>query len=352
MDKNNYFEVRRLTNEEKLRQLLDDLPEFAYDYFIGVESFTSALTRMGYAYDLKVFFNFLCSQVKKFNTLTPQTFTIDDLSKVSTMDIERYISYLTAYTVDGKRYSNSIKTKARKLACVRSFFKYFYNHDKLSQDVAAKIPLPKIPEKPIIRLNSDEVDSILTEADNGEHLNNKQKFYHSKTRIRDTAILSLFLGTGIRISELVGINIEDVDMYTNSFKITRKGGNQDILYFNDEVGLALLEYIEQRYVTNPPNEERALFLSLQNKRINVRTVELLVKKYAQIASPLKKITPHKLRSTFGTNLYRETNDIYVVAEVLGHKDINVTKKHYAAISEDIKRDASTKVKLRKNEEGN
>ena len=77
-----------------------------------------------------------------------------------------------------------------------------------------------------------------------------------------------------------------------------------------------------------------------------RMGEELVEKYAKIVSPLKKITPHKLRSTFGTNLYRETGDIYVVADVLGHKDVNTTKKHYAAISDEIRRQASTSIKLR------
>ena len=111
---------------------------------------------------------------------------------------------------------------------------------------------------------------------------------------------------------------------------------------------ALKAYLEER-ANDPtiPKDEHALFLSLQKKRIGVRAVEKLVKKYASIAAPLKHITPHKLRSTFGTNLYRETGDIYVVAAVLGHKDVNTTRKHYAAIQEDIRRTAADKVKLRK-----
>ena len=117
--------------------------------------------------------------------------------------------------------------------------------------------------------------------------------------------------------------------------------------FNDEVKDALIKWMEYRSnIKELPKEERALFVSLQNKRIGVRAVEKLVKKYAGCVTPLKHITPHKLRSTYGTNLYRETNDIYVVAAVLGHKDVNTTRKHYAAISEDIRREAATKVKLR------
>ena len=87
----------------------------------------------------------------------------------------------------------------------------------------------------------------------------------------------------------------------------------------------------------------------RKKRMNVRSVENLVKKYAKIVTPLKKITPHKLRSTYGTNLYRETGDIYLVADVLGHSDVNTTKKHYAALEDERRRSARNAVKLRENQ---
>ena len=129
--------------------------------------------------------------------------------------------------------------------------------------------------------------------------------------------------------------------------VTRKGGNKAILYFSDEVADALARYLAFKETDkNTPLNEHALFLSLQMKRISVRAVEQLVKKYSRIVTPLKKISPHKLRSTYGTELYRETGDIYVVADVLGHKDVNTTKKHYAAISDDINRDAARRVILR------
>ena len=159
-------------------------------------------------------------------------------------------------------------------------------------------------------------------------------------------MLTLFLGTGIRVSECVGLNVEDIDFDNNAFKITRKGGNQVILYFGEEVKEALLKWLEVRNQKKLPENEKALFVSLQNRRITVRAVENLVKKYSRAVTPLKKISPHKLRSTYGTNLYRETGDIYIVADVLGHKDVNTTRKHYAAISEDKRRSVADIVKLR------
>ena len=179
----------------------------------------------------------------------------------------------------------------------------------------------------------------------------RQQSYNKLTKTRDIAILTLLLGTGIRVSECVGLNIEDIDFDTNGFKITRKGGAQTVLYFSEEVATSLQNYLKERLSNEFVSpEEHALFLSIQNKRIGVRAVEQLVKKYSQDCIPLKHITPHKLRSTYGTNLYRETGDIYIVADVLGHRDVNTTKKHYAAISEDSRRKVANVVKLRENDE--
>ena len=161
------------------------------------------------------------------------------------------------------------------------------------------------------------------------------------------AILTLLLGTGIRVSECVGLDINDVDFKNNGIKIRRKGGYETVVYFGDEVADALHDYLEKRYHMIPiEGHENALFLSLQNRRITVRAVENLVKKYASTVTTLKKITPHKLRSTYGTALYQETGDIYLVADVLGHKDVNTTRKHYAAQSDMRKRKAANAVRLR------
>lgn len=171
--------------------------------------------------------------------------------------------------------------------------------------------------------------------------------FHNRTVKRDVAILTLMLGTGIRVSECVGLDLSDVDFKEDGIRIHRKGGYEAVVYFGEEVEQALKDYLEERGEIIPQEgHENALFLSLQNRRITVRAVENLVKKYASRVTSLKKITPHKLRSTYGTSLYRETGDIYLVADVLGHKDVNTTRKHYAAIEEDRRRSAANIVKLR------
>lgn len=346
-----YVEQRNEKNTLKLREMRKQLPAFCNEFFIGIESTTSSLTRIAYAQDLIVFFNFLHSELPEFAEKEVPLLSLCDLDKVTATHLESFLDYLNYYVIDDKVLKNNDKAKARKLSAIRTLLKYFYKKDKISQNVAEKVDSPKIHTKSIIRLDSNEVEKLLEVADNSENaVSQQQKSYLKHTKTRDLAILTLFLGTGIRISELVGINRKDINFSNNSFTITRKGGNQYILYFPPEVAAALLDYKELRDKIKTVNEADAdaFFLSLQNRRITTRAVQNLVKKYAQVASPLKKISPHKLRSTYGTNLYQQTHDIYVVADVLGHKDVNTTKKHYAAISEDIRKNASTKIKLRNN----
>ena len=345
----NYYQERNFNNLERIDGLLKDLPFFVEDFLRGVETRTSTLTRLNYCYDLRIFFYFLSE--RKFRNKDVTDITLDDLGSVTDTDLEIFLSWLSHYKYNGKRLSCDERAKARKLSTVRSLYKYFFNKGLIDVNNSTKVATPKLHEKEIIRLEGDEVSSILDVAEYGSELPAHARGYHDKTKIRDVAILTLFLGTGIRISELVGLNDESIDFSNNSFIVTRKGGNKAILYFSEEVGDALAAYLAQKQEDKEiPPDEHALFLSMQYRRITVRAVENLVKKYAKIVSPLKKITPHKLRSTYGTNLYRETGDIYIVADVLGHKDVNTTRKHYAAITEDHRRSVASAVRLHKNKD--
>lgn len=343
-NQSNYYVERNNKNIQKIEKLLDELPPFCYDYFLAIENQTSTLTRLNYAHDLRIFFYFL--QTKKFSSKTIIEFTLADMDTITNNDVERFLGFLTRYTFNGKTHNCNECAKARKLSSVRAMFKYFFNKAYISVDNTAKVATPKLHEKPIIRLDGNEIFDILDVAESGNGLSKHQQSFHERTRVRDVAIITLFLGTGIRISELVGLNNEDINFNDNSFIVTRKGGGKTILFFDEHVAEALKRYIEQKNERiDVYSEQDALFLSSQNKRITVRAVENLVQKYAKIVSPLKKISPHKLRSTFGTQLYKATGDIYVVADVLGHKDVNTTRKHYAAITEDNRRAVVGKVKL-------
>lgn len=357
MKKENYHDHVNKQNTVKLRTILKELPDFVYEFFRGIEQTTSSRTRIAYAYDLRIFFNFIVEELYEFKATDIKSFKIEQLTQVTPDHIEMYLEYLNYYTKEQKlsykdssiiEHTNHEKGKSRKLASLRTFYNYFYKKQKIDFNPVVLVDLPKIHEKHITRLDAGEVAMLLDVIESGEKLTEKEKSYHNKTKTRDLALISLLLGTGIRVSECVGLDLEDVDFKNNGIRIIRKGGNEVIVYFGEEVRAHLLAYLDERHkAETAPGHEAALFLSMQSKRLSVRSVQNLVKKYAKQVTTLKNISPHKLRSTYGTALYQETGDIYLVADVLGHKDVNTTKKHYAEIDDLRRRQAAKAVKLRK-----
>ena len=343
-----YYEQKDRENTIRLRNMIKELPPFCTDFFRGIEPQTSSRTRIAYAYDLKIFFDFLRKENPVLNKLELREITLSHLDQLHVTDLEEYMEYLKyRFNEKNQEVVNKERGIMRKIASLKSFYNYFYRKEMLKNNPAALVQLPKLHDKEIIRLDVDEVALLLDEVEKGESLTDKQKTFHEKTKVRDLALLTLLLGTGIRVSECVGLNINDIDFKNGGIRIHRKGGKEVTVYFGIEVENALRDYLDQRQDMTPEKgNEDALFLSLQMKRISVRSVENLVKKYAKIVTPLKKITPHKLRSTYGTTLYQETGDIYLVADVLGHTDVNTTKKHYAALDDARRRSARDKVKLR------
>ena len=334
-DSLNYSEKVDQENIRRLREMISELPPYCRTYFRGIEPRTQSRTRIAYAYDLRIFFQYLMDEnpvIAKCGGI--RNITLDMLSQLTPTDIEEYMEYLKYRPAEENPQGGVMNRETgvkRKVSSLKSFYKYLYQKEMVENDPAARVLMPKLHEKEIIRLDVDEVALMLDQAESGDQLTARQKAFHEKTKIRDLAILTLLLGTGIRVSECVGLDIRDVDFRNDGVRVHRKGGKEQVVYFGDEV-------------------EEALFLSLQNRRMNVRSVENMVKKYARTAAPLKKITPHKLRSTYGTSLYRETGDIYLVADVLGHNDVNTTRKHYAALQEDRRRSARNKVRLREDPE--
>ncbi len=347
MNRNNYHDEQNMQNIMKMRSVLETLPPFCKTFFRGIEEYTSARTRLAYAYDLRLFFEYLHEQNAICAKMDIKDFPITLLENLTRLDIEEYLEYMSLYQKDGKDITNEERGKARKLAALRSFYNYFYQAELIKSNPAALVPLPKLHDKEIIRLEPNEVAMLLNQVEDGTKLTKKELEYHRKTKIRDVALLTLLLGTGIRVSECVGLDMNDVNFDVCGIKIRRKGGYEAVVYFGEEVETALLDYLEQReHIIPMDGHENALFLSLQNRRMTVRAVENLVKKYASRVTTLKKITPHKLRSTYGTTLYQESGDIYLVADVLGHKDVNTTRKHYAAQEDERRRKAAQYVKLR------
>lgn len=348
-----YHEQTDMNNIRKLREILATLPNFAKDYFRAIESTTSTKTRISYAYDIRVFFEFLLSENPSLQNKTMKDLRVTILDQLKPVDIEEYKEYLKLYesshnSCTVKELTNGERGLKRKMSSLRSFYSYYYKKEIIRTNPTLLVEMPKLHDKTIIRLDAGETAALLDYIEHcGDTLSGQRKVYYEKTKLRDLAIVTLLLGTGIRVSECVGLDVEDIDFRNNGIRLVRKGGSEMVVYFGKEVEKALKGYLTAREAIVPiAGHEHALFYSTQRKRIGVQAVENLVKKYSSAVTTSKKITPHKLRSTYGTALYQETGDIYLVADVLGHKDVNTTKKHYAAMDDARRRKAATAVHLR------
>ncbi len=349
MDKQiSYHEQVNIENVLRLREVLKTLPPFAKDYFRAIEPTTSTRTRISYAYDIRIFFQFLLSENPVFKNKSVTELTVDVLDQLQAVDIEEYQEYLKVYQSDDKTLTNGERGLKRKMSALRSFYAYYFKREMIKTNPTLLVDMPKLHDKTIVRLDADETAELLDYIEHcGDQLTGQKKLYYEKTKLRDLAIVTLLLGTGIRVSECVGLDVNDIDFKNGGIRVVRKGGSEMMVYFGDEVEEALFNYLEVRESITPvAGHENALFYSTQRKRIGVQAVENMVKKYAREITTTKKITPHKLRSTYGTSLYKETGDIYLVADVLGHKDVNTTRKHYAAMDEERRRKAASAVRLR------
>lgn len=346
-----YHQSTSNQNTVKLRELLKTMPPFCRDFFRGIEPTTTAKTRIGYGYDIRTFFRFLLTQNPMFHHVEMTQIRLQDLEQLQPVDIEEYLEYLKYYTYEGQVFTNDERGIKRKFASLRSFFLYYQKRDLIKNNPTVVVDMPKLHDREIIRLDPDEVSELLDLVERGgDNLSGMKKVYYEKNKCRNIAIFTLFLGTGIRVSECVGLDIEDVDFRNNRIRIIRKGGKEEYVYFGTEVADALKNYImeERVHIKAKEGHEHALFYSIQKRRISVQGVENLVNQYTSQITTFKHITPHKLRSTYGTALYQQTGDIYLVAEVLGHNDVNTTRKHYAAMDDAQKRSAANAVTLHKN----
>lgn len=331
--KNAYKEQRLQILNKKISEHEESLPDYIHNFttfYLSVKR-ASPNTVIGYIYDIETFFYYLLSSSKKFDSY--MDITLDILDQLTPMDIQEYLRFLEIYEKDDKTYRNDAAAAARKLSSLRSLYKYLLRFDMIFHDPTAVIPSPKLENKAIIQLEPAEIKQALNSVYNKTSLTTNQIKFSEQSNYRDIAIISTFLGTGIRISELVGIDMKDINFDNNSIHVFRKGNKDQYVYFNDNVKQALLDYINLERDEEKINQrdQNALFISRKHNRISVRAVERIVEKYVNNAIDGKHITPHKLRSTYGTELYRATGDIHLTADALGHSNVAVTAKHYAEI---------------------
>ena len=320
----------------KADEIIKQLPDFAHKYFDHLKTIDrSARTRLQYAYDLKRFFDFLQEQ-SGFADIKLSSASANVLDLLSYDDIQEYLNTLNeSQYVDykGKVHNkkNSSSFKARNISTLRSFYKFYYKHGEIEKDMANLMEMPKIKNVEKFALNQDQINRLI------DAVEQKPKNKHI---YRDKAILTILFLNGIRVSELVGIDIGDIDFNAGTVVINRKGGDQDLIYLSDLARDAIITYLENERAKDLRNQdERALFVSGKNQRISVRMVQDLVSKYSALAGLSNMhVTPHTARRTYGTYLYEQTGDIYLVAETLHHSSIQTTRR-YAKMNENYKKRA-------------
>lgn len=338
----NYQDEKNQKEMVKMKEIVSSLPYYVSDYFTARRTNTTTRTRVSYAYDIRKFFIWLQSSVKELKDTPLKDISLEIIGSLTARDIEEYIDFLQT----DENNLNHISGIQRKLSALSSFFEYLYKSDLISNNPCDKVIKPKgAKDKRIVKMSPDEVVKYLDCIEYGHSsFTERQQKYLQRTKERDLAIATLLLGTGIRVSECVGLDLEDLDFNNCRIKVVRKGGKIQNVPIGDEVVSALQRYllIRNKYET----DSSALFLSIQKTRITVQAVEDMINKYAKAIGTAYHITPHKLRKTYGTELYQATGDIYLVASALGHNNVNTTKEHYAAQDEERLLNARNVVKLR------
>lgn len=347
-EKFSYIEERDIKIRDRIKNILENLPKFISEYVVSLESRgLSSLTRYNYLEDISLFFEYLAGNTSKMKNIT-----FEFLENLKPIDIQKFLSDMAN---GRKKIENNktlvsksgIKAQARKLSSIKSLYKYLFNNDLISSNMTTKIDTPRLKDEDntIKRIDYDEAIEIMRATDSvGVFSRHQEKYNEGLIKHRDRAIISTFFATGIRVSELVGLDLNSVNLKKKYIDVMRKGGRQERLYIDDDLIEILSMWLTYRESANISKEEQAFFISIQKKRISVDAVDDVIKKYA-FAILGKRLSPHKLRATYGTELYKRTGDIYQVATALGHKSVDTTRKHYADFDEQKKKDIAGKVKV-------
>ena len=335
-----YKKEKNFKIREKADKIIDTLPDYVHDYFMEREIRLSAMSIYSYAGQLNTFFNYIHSRLSHLRRKDICDITLDDLDRINDRDIAAFMHYLRNYRVqrpDGsyKYFECGPTTVQHYTVTLNTFWKYLHVRGMVSSNPIELIIRARLPKKEVIYLDNEEKGELLDTVETGAKLTRRQTKFYQRNAKRDMAIIHIFLSTGIRVSELVGMDIGDINFKKHSIDVYRKGGNFDKVYFSDYAEEVLKTYLDCRDKYRPDKNEMAVFLNREGKRMSVRSVELMVKKYvsAAIPSQASRITPHKLRSTYAETMLKATGgDIEKVQKLMGHSSITSTT-HYVSSTE-------------------
>lgn len=350
-DKPDNIVVRDNDIIERCINVENTLPKFMKDYFIYLKGSVAVSTRLAYLEDI----HFFCSYLVEMQELTVSKetngITQDEFNNIKARDINLFLGdYCSRYYKQTEKntlvFENNNRALARKKSSISTLFKFLFRNDQLDNNITDgfnPIKLPKPQPDAIKRLEIDEVAKMLDAVESGEGLTDKEKVYWKKTKLRDKAILALFVTYGLRLNELRELNISSFNFSRGEFKIYRKRGKEVLMPINHTCELVVKDYIynerPQSEILSEENKD-ALFLSLQNKRLNPKAIRQLVKKYTSISMDISRdsgYSPHKLRATAATSLIQNGFSIYDVQNLLDHDNVTTTQL-YAAHKKHVKRD--------------
>ncbi len=328
-------------NEARFRAeaINKEMPRFVRSFFMSEENHLSGMTLYSYASQLKTFFDFLIENNPCFARKGIKEISVDDMAELTDEDIAEFLHDLR---MPKERKSNkglsvcSETTIMHYMVSLNRLFSYLTAHGYINTNPVEMIKRGRVKKKEIVYLEHEEKQDLINTVSTGDGLTKNQlKFHDIKASKRDAAICTIFLDTGIRVSELVGMNLNDINFSKHGINVHRKGGNFDTVYMSDNAEMILSDYIENgRGLYKPDKNETAVFLNRSGERISVRSVEKLVKKYMYGCVPDKaeRITPHKLRTTFAETMLIKTGDVEKVQKLMGHSSISSTM-HYVTSTE-------------------
>lgn len=346
-ENSDYYKEKTHSMIVKSEKLLAQLPSYVEGYAQDVEHARQESTLCAYLSDLNIFFNWLCASNPLCYGLEAKDVPIEILGKLTANDIREYKTFL----MDPKGHRNNKRSAERKLAPVRGLYNALVSDVNCRVITASPVTQVGLKQKKndkksdIKRLRDKEVESLKRAAkftELGEKASPRAVKINERLADRDSAIINLFLDTGIRVSELQGLDVTDYSFENKALSVVRKGNFTSNIYLSDEMNEQLHQYVDiwrelklKEYGTDSP----ALFISSRGTRISIRAIQQLVNKYGKSANG-KNLSPHSLRRTYGTSLYAKTQDIKLVADNLGHSSVDTTSQRYAATNEQNRQDAA------------
>lgn len=323
-------------DSQKYIELMNALPECTRSYLMTGLSENTLTTKIAYARDIRYFLEFAVNCYPYFPEKSIKEITFDDLERITAEDINVYL-----FTMKDQGLGE--KTRARKKSAISAMYNYMINAQrKMTYNPVSGSTKIRLPEKDfVIYLTREEQEKLLNTIRYGTGLTKGQLSYHEHYKVRDLAIIFLFLDTGLRVSELNSINVKDVSLDDFTVVVQRKGRNKiQMIYYSDESAEYIKDYLEERKARGDLfHGDDPLFVTLEGNRLSVREIQSMVKKYVAAALPEKthSISPHKLRSSFAMEFYRASDkDILTLQKRMGHKSILTTNIYAKAADAEIK----------------